>query len=421
MEKIRLKNKTDKTISIVLMLLIIFIFINSTYADENNNITQANEIIDNETSNIISNETSNSKILSFKEQQEQVKENLNIAKEKLEFVEDELSITLLQIQNLEQRISEEQVKLDEINANYSEVQRKVNETQAKLDVIQEEYDKKDQMLRKRLVALYKSGSMTYLDVLFNSKNVIDFVSRYYVIKRIAEYDSKSLIEIEKQKKEVEKTSKELNEQKANMKIVKAQAEEQTVVLTNTKTIVENHKLSLTDSEMQLKSEIDAYLKQQEELENLIQYAIMGSTYELQYSGGVMIWPTLTTSYITSSFGTRLHPIQGIIKNHDGIDIGGNMGDPVYAAGDGIIIYSDYNNGGYGNMVMIDHGLNEEGIKIVTLYGHGSKLLKTIGDTVKQGDIIMEVGSTGNSTGPHVHFEVRENGLAVDPKKYLSNE
>ena len=420
MEKIRLKNKTDKTISIVLMLLIIFIFINSTYADENNNITQANEIIDNETSNIISNETSNSKILSFKEQQEQVKENLNIAKEKLEFVEDELSITLLQIQNLEQRISEEQVKLDEINANYSEVQRKVNETQAKLDVIQEEYDKKDQMLRKRLVALYKSGSMTYLDVLFNSKNVIDFVSRYYVIKRIAEYDSKSLIEIEKQKKEVEKTSKELNEQKANMKIVKAQAEEQTVVLTNTKTIVENHKLSLTDSEMQLKSEIDAYLKQQEELENLIQYAIMGSTYELQYSGGVMIWPTLTTSYITSSFGTRLHPIQGIIKNHDGIDIGGNMGDPIYAAADGVIIYSDYNNGGYGNMVMIDHGLNEEGIKIVTLYGHGSKLLKTVGDTVKQGDIIMEVGSTGNSTGPHVHFEVRENGLSVDPKKYLSN-
>ena len=418
MKSIGLKNKT---ISIVLLLMIIFIFINSTYADEQNNIVQTNEILNNDTSNTENNETSNNKILSFKEQQEQVKENLNVAKEKLEFVEDELSITLLQIQNLEQRIAEEQTKLDEVNANYDEIQRKVNETQAKLDVIQKEYDKKDQMLRKRLVALYKSGSMTYLDVLFNSKNVIDFVSRYYVIKRIAEYDAKSIIEIENQKKEVEKTSNELKEQKANMKVIKAQAEEQTVVLTNTKTIVENHKLSLTDSEIQLKSEIDTYLKQQEELENLIQYAIMGSTYELQYSGGIMIWPTLSTSYITSSYGTRLHPIQGIIKNHDGIDIGGSMGDPVYAAGDGIIIYSNFNNGGYGNMVMIDHGLNEEGVKIVTLYGHGSKLLKSVGDTVKQGDVIMEVGSTGNSTGPHVHFEVRENGLAVDPKKYLSNE
>ncbi len=406
----------SKTINIVLLLLIIFTFVNSTYADEENNIAESN----NETSNIIENEISDNKILSLKEQEEKVKENLNTAKEKLEFVEEELSTTVLQIQNLEEKILEEQSKLDEINEKYGDIQEKVNKTQKELDIIQEEYDKKDQMLRKRLVALYKSGSMTYLDVLFNSKSVIDFISRYYVIKQIAQYDSKSIIEIQNQKKQVEKISRELKEQKANMKIVKAQAEEQAVVLTNTKTIVENHKISLTDSEKQLNSEIDAYLKQQEELENLIQYAIYGSTYELQYSGGIMIWPTLSTSYITSSYGTRLHPIQGIIKNHDGIDIGGSMGDPIYAAADGVIIYSDYNNGGYGNMVMIDHGLNEEGIKIVTLYGHGSKLLKTVGETVKQGDVIMEVGSTGNSTGPHVHFEVRENGLSVDPKKYLSN-
>ncbi len=403
----------NKTISLVLSLLIIFIFINSTYADEENNVIQSNEIL--------SNETSDNKVLSLKEQEEKVKENLEIAKEKLEFVEEELSDTLFQIQNLEQKIAEEQAKLDKINEQFDDIQKKVNETQKKLDVIQEEYDRKDQMLRKRLVALYKSGSMTYLDVLFNSKSIIDFISRYYVIKQIAQYDSKSIKEIENEKKQVEKISRELKEQKANMKIVKAQAEEQTVVLTNTKTIVENHKLSLTDSERQLNSEIDAYLKQQEELENLIQYSIYASTYDLQYSGGIMMWPTLSTSYITSPFGTRLHPIQGIIKNHDGIDIGGSMGDPVYAAASGVIIYSDFNNGGYGNMVMVDHGLNEEGVKIITLYGHGSKLLKTVGDTVSKGDIIMEVGSTGNSTGPHVHFEVRENGLAVDPKKYLSNQ
>ena len=232
-----------KTISIVLLLLIIFIFINSTYAENEENIAQTNETTNNETSNTVNNEISDNKMLSLKEQQEQVKENLNIAKEKLEFVEDELSSTLLQIQKLEQRITEEQGKLDEINEKYSEIQKKVNETQEKLNAIQNEYDKKDQMLRKRLVALYKSGSMTYLDVLFNSKNIIDFISRYYVIKRITEYDSKTIIEIEKQKKEVEKTSNELNAEKANMKIVKAQAEEQTVVLTNTKTIVENHKLS----------------------------------------------------------------------------------------------------------------------------------------------------------------------------------
>ena len=133
-----------------------------------------------------------------------------------------------------------------------------------------------------------------------------------------------------------------------------------------------------------------------------------------------MWPTLDTSYITSSYGTRVHPIQGITKNHDGIDIAGAMGDPVYAAADGIIIYSSYNNGGYGNMVMIDHGVSNEGVKVVTLYAHGSKLVKSVGDAVKKGDIVLEVGSTGNSTGPHLHFEVRENGTHVDPKKYLSS-
>ena len=205
-----------------------------------------------------------------------------------------------------------------------------------------------------------------------------------------------------------------------MKLTKADAEQQTVVLTNTKTILENQISSLTESEQSLKSQIDIYKKQQEELENLIQYAIRSSTYELRYSGGIMVWPTLTTSYITSQYGSRLHPIQGIIKNHAGIDIGGSTGNPVYAAADGVIIYSQYNTGGYGNLVMIDHGTNSEGVKIVTLYGHGNKLLRNVGESVKQGELIMEMGSTGNSTGPHVHFEVRENGVAVDPKKYLSS-
>ncbi len=411
-----IKNNLNKKLTcIILLLLVIFLFIHSTFADEENILND----ISNET-NTMENNVSNSQVLTLQEQRKQVQENLEKSKEKLEYVEDELTGTLLQIQTLEEKINEQQIKLDEINVNYEDLQKQVNETQSKLDRIQEEYDKKDQMLRKRLVALYKSGTMTYLDVLFNSKNIIDFISRFYVIQKIAQYDYKSINELDKQKKEIEKISNELKEKKADMKIVKAQAEEQTVVLTNTKTIVENHKLSLTDSEQKLKSEIDAYVKQQEELENLIQYAIYGSTYELQYTGGIMIWPTLNTSYITSSYGTRLHPIQGIIKNHDGIDIGGSMGDPVYAAQDGIIIYSSFNNGGYGNMIMIDHGLSEKGIKVVTLYGHGSKLIKNVGDTVKQGDIIMEVGSTGNSTGPHLHFEVRENGLAVDPKNYLSN-
>lgn len=367
------------------------------------------------------NETSNNTVnsLSLNEQKEQVEEELAKAEEQLTYVQEELSEAVVQLQEMDDKINEYQATLDQVNSQYEELQQKVAESEAQLQEAQEKYDKKLNLLKSRLVAIYKNGETKYLDVLMNSKSIIDFVSKYYAIQRIAEIDSQTIDELEQTKQELEKINNELEEDKAQMKIAKVEAEKQTVVLTNTRTVYENQKNSLSESEKQLNAQIETYKKQQEELENLIQYTINGSTYELKYSGGVMIWPTLESSYITSPYGSRLHPIQGVIKNHDGIDIGGSTGDPVYAAADGIIIYSAFNTGGYGNMVMIDHGLNSEGVKIVTLYAHGDKLLKSVGETVKQGDVIMEMGSTGNSTGPHVHFEVRENGSHVDPKNYLS--
>ena len=404
-----MKKNKNRIISSIIIIFIILNVYYSVLADEN--ITNENKLNENSTEN---------RTLTLQEQQNQVKENLNNANIQLQYVENELTSSLIQVQKLQDRIDQYQAKLDEVNEKYQKLQNQVEEHQKKLDTVQESYNRKNEALKQRLVAFYKSGSINFLDVLMDSNNIIDFVSRYYLIKKMTEYDAKSIEEIEKQKHEIEKVTNELKESKANMKLTKADAEQQTVVLTNTKTILENQISSLTESEQSLKSQIDIYKKQQEELENLIQYAIRSSTYELRYSGGIMVWPTLTTSYITSQYGSRLHPIQGIIKNHAGIDIGGSTGNPVYAAADGVIIYSQYNTGGYGNLVMIDHGTNSEGVKIVTLYGHGNKLLRNVGESVKQGELIMEMGSTGNSTGPHVHFEVRENGVAVDPKKYLSS-
>ncbi len=404
-----MKKNKNRIISSIIIIFIILNVYYSVLADEN--ITNENKLNENSTEN---------RTLTLQEQQNQVKENLNNANIQLQYVENELTSSLIQVQKLQDRIDQYQAKLDEVNEKYQKLQNQVEEHQKKLDTVQESYNRKNEALKQRLVAFYKSGSINFLDVLMDSNNIIDFVSRYYLIKKMTEYDAKSMEEIEKQKQEIEKVTNELKESKANMKLTKADAEQQTVVLTNTKIILENQISSLTESEQSLKSQIDIYKKQQEELENLIQYAIRSSTYELRYSGGIMVWPTLTTSYITSQYGSRLHPIQGIIKNHAGIDIGGSTGNPVYAAADGVIIYSQYNTGGYGNLVMIDHGTNSEGVKIVTLYGHGNKLLRNVGESVKQGELIMEMGSTGNSTGPHVHFEVRENGVAVDPKKYLSS-
>ena len=406
-----MRNKIAQTIVLlILTILILSSCLSFVKAEDNNEIT--NSINTNETSNSVN-------TLSLNEQKEQVNQELEKAEEQLTYVQEELSESVVALQQMDDKIKEYQATLDKVNSEYSQLQQKVQESETKLKEAQDEYDRKLNLLKKRLVAIYKHGETKYLDVLMNSRSILDFVSKYYAVQKIAEMDAKTINELKETKTELEKINNELEENKAQMKIAKVEAEKQTVVLTNTRTVYENQKNSLSESEKQLNAQIETYKKQQEELENLIQYTINGSTYELKYSGGIMMWPTLETSYITSPYGSRLHPIQGVIKNHDGIDIGGSTGDPVYAAADGIIIYSQFNTGGYGNMVMIDHGLNSNGVKIVTLYAHGSKLLKNVGDTVKKGDIIMKMGSTGNSTGPHVHFEVRENGTDVDPKNYLS--
>ncbi len=408
-----MKNKIVSTIALlILTTLILSSCLYFVKAEDN--------VVTNETQNNEENQNNTVNTLSLNEQKEQVEQELQKAEEQLTYVQDELSESIVQLQEMDDKINEYQASLDEVNSQYEELQKRVEESEKQLAEAQEKYDKKLNLLKNRLVAIYKNGETRYLDVLMNSKSIIDFVSKYYVVQKITEYDSKAIDELEETKLELEKINNQLEEDKAQMKLTKVEAEKQTVVLTNTRTVYENHKNSLSESEKQLNAQIETYKKQQQELENLIRYTISGSTYELKYSGGVMIWPTLESSYITSPYGSRLHPIQGIVKNHDGIDIGGKTGDPVYAVADGIVIYSQFNTGGYGNMVMVDHGLDSNGVKIVTLYAHGDKLLKSVGDTVKQGDVIMEMGSTGNSTGPHVHFEVRENGTHVDPKKYLSS-
>lgn len=404
-----MKNKIVSTIAVLILTTLILSSCLYFVRAEDSTLVNENASQNNNTVNT----------LSLNEQKEQVSEELAKAEEQLTYVQEELSKAVVELQEMDDKINEYQATLDQVNSQYAELQQKVTESETKLEEAKEKYETKLNLLKNRMVAIYKHGETRYLDVLMNSKSIIDFISKYYVVQRIAEIDSKTIEDLKEQKLELEKINNELEEDKAQMKIAKVEAEKQTVILTNTKTVYENQKNSLSESEKQLNAQIETYKKQQEELENLIQYTINGSTYELKYSGGVMIWPTLETSYITSPYGSRVHPIQGVIKNHDGIDIGGKTGDPVYAAADGIVIYSAFNTGGYGNMIMIDHGLNSEGVKIVTLYAHGDKLLKNIGETVKQGDIIMEMGSTGNSTGPHVHFEVRENGTHVDPKLYLS--
>ena len=388
-----------KIVFIILIILVLQYFSNFVFAE--NSIT--NETINKTT------ETEN-----LENQKQEVEEKIKDTNIKLEYVQEELSATMLRVQEIEDKVISYEKDINELGKKMQELQTSIDEATKKLEIASQDYEKKKNILINRLVAMYESGDTVYLDVLLNSKNITDFISRYYVIEEVTEYDNDLLKYVEEQKNNIEETKQKLENEQGQIKIIKARSEQTSIVLNNMKTLQQSYVKKLSAGEKTLQEQITTFKKEQAEIEAKILAATNGIDGEIQYTGGEMLWPVaISGTAITSNFGIREHPIQGVIKQHTGIDIGNApLGTPVIAPADGVVSYSGW-LGGYGNCVMINHG---DGV--VTLYGHGNKILTSVGTEVKQGDTIMEVGSTGNSTGPHLHFEVRENGTCVNPLKYV---
>lgn len=351
---------------------------------------------------------------SLNDQQQQVKQQKEETQQKIEYVQEELSARVVKIQELEDKIQASQSEIDTMEEQLTTLQTEVEEITKKLNVIEQSYKENEELLEERLVVLYETGDVMFIDILLHSASLIDFLSNYYTIEQVVQNDTELLETIEKERKEVEKTKSDLEEKKANLKILKAKTEQTRVILQNNKTIQEAEMAQLTEEERKLQEDLKNYIAEETRIESLIQLASNTYVYNGEFTGGVMAWPVAKSgTYITSAYGIREHPIQGVIKQHTGMDIGNaGFGAPVIAAADGVVSMASY-YGGYGNCVVINHGNG-----ISTLYGHGQNILTEVGKEVKKGDLIMEVGSTGNSTGPHLHFEVRVNGVPTNPMPYL---
>ena len=186
------------------------------------------------------------------------------------------------------------------------------------------------------------------------------------------------------------------------------------ILENTKAVRENYIAKLSDQEKEIQLKIDEYNTQFDQINSEI-LAIALEGIDTQYIGGELAWPIPGYTRVTSKYGMRIHPITGVYKLHTGVDVSAPMGANFVAANDGIVTKAEYNSA-YGNMVIIDHGGG-----VSTLYAHGSEIMVKLGDTVKRGEtVVLKVGSTGYSTGPHAHFEVRLNGVVTDPLPYITN-
>ncbi len=396
-----------RILTFIIMIVVLFCF--------SINVFSNTEATNTETQNTENNEVSNKTLL---EQSNEVRQKLEESSTRLEYVQSELSTSLQQIQELGDKITEYENQYNDLKNQVAEMEANIAVIDADINKVQTEYDRKENLLKKRMVALYKAGDATYLDVLLSSSSIVDFLSKYYMLEKIIDYDTDLMKELEVEKNSIENKKQEQEKKKADLKVAKAKAGQMQILMENNKMLQENYSAKLTTEEATLNEQILQYKQEQEEIERQIQAAINWSgDLAIQYKGGVMIWPVgVNGTYITSPFGNRLHPIQGVYKYHSGIDIGNaGYGAPVLAAADGVVTYAGVMSG-YGNCVMINHGSG-----IVTLYGHGQTIYATLGQTVKQGDVIMAVGSTGNSTGPHLHFEVRKDGVATSPIPFLKGE
>lgn len=316
-------------------------------------------------------------------------------------------------------ISEEKRELDDAadaaiaehqarRAELDETDARLKENEAELADLQKDYEAKQAKLGKRVRDIYMHGQVSYLDVLFGAQDFQDFLTRMDLLKRIIRQDYdlvkgvqeiRDSIELRQAGLEQDRLTQAEQEEKAHM--ARADMEEK---VKRREALIERLK---TDKNL-IDQQYEELMRASRQIGEMLRSDGMGS---MPVSGsGAMIWPI--SGPVTSEFGWRVHPITGTQKFHSGIDIGGDYGLPVHAAQSGTVEYAGWISG-YGNTVIINHGGG-----ITSLYGHNQSLAVSAGRSVSQGEVISYCGSTGNSTGPHCHFEVRQNGEPVSPYSYL---
>lgn len=381
------------TLAFGICSLVIFSFV---YAEEN------------ETNN-----TTNTAATDLQTQRNEIQNQMNEANEQLEGVQNDISENLQQVQKLDEKISNSQQELDELNKKIEDLENSSEEVEKKLKTAEENYDKQKKLLDSYLVAVQESSDTQYLDVLLSSKSISEFLSNYFLITELANSQVELLEDMQNKKTEIQQSKEKLDKNKEDLAVIKANQTKTATVLANTKTVRENFISKLSDQEKDIQSKIDEYYAQFNAINSEILQLAQGGI-ATQYIGGELAWPVPGYTVISSNYGMRTHPITGVYKLHTGVDIRAPLGATFIAANDGIVTKASY-NGAYGNMVIIDHGGG-----VSTLYAHGSEILVQVGQTVKRGEPVLKVGSTGYSTGPHAHFEVRLNGVVTNPMPYITN-
>lgn len=343
---------------------------------------------------------------------EKLEEQLEAIQNELDALDDKHSdfvkqknVLVRNMMSLEESIRATEEDIRVLNGQISENKVKVGTATLELDAAKQALQETNDTLDARIRVMYMNGSIGYFEVLLESKSFEDLLVRIEMLQRIVTSDTDLIAQMEIDKQAVNDKKLALEEEQAKLISLQGEMEVKKVELNNQFNELDSQKTALQRDIAALEVLIDETNKDADNVTVLLKEAILLQT---KYVGGEMLWPVPQYKEISSEFGMRRHPIFNVNKMHTGIDIPAPQGTPIVAAGDGKVIWSNWLSS-YGKCVMIDHGGG-----IVTLYAHNSSLIVKKGQTVTTGQTISLAGSTGNSTGPHLHFEVRVDGEYVDP-------
>ena len=348
-------------------------------------------------------ETAQEKLNKAQKQQEEMQKKLNANKAKKNAEQKNKNA-------IDSEVSVIQAEIDRLDAQVEEINDRIEQKDAELAAAHEKSSMQYESYKNRVKLIVEKGSITYLEVILNSSSLEDFFTRMDVVEQIAAYDKTLLDELKEIEAQIEALKKEIEDERAKVMAVMEQSLSKKRELAAKQAASQKILNELAQSEKEITQELKKAIEAENQARSEIARLVSGDGS--RYVGGKFRWPSNSSYTITSPYSMRVHPTLGVYKQHTGIDIGAGYGTNVLAAASGTVIISGWNNA-WGNYIVINHGGG-----VTTLYAHNSSLLVSKGQSVYTGQVIAKVGSTGYSTGPHIHFEVQVNGSPVNPMSYL---
>lgn len=319
---------------------------------------------------------------------------------------------------LQAQINNVQAQIDIYDNRIAELDSTISENEAEKQRLTESLEQRKKTFLERIRAMYVTGNTSSLSLILSADDYGDFLYKYELISKVTEYDNDAMEQMKADIVRVDELTAQVQSEKDEQETLKSDVVAKRRELDGSMNSLNSILYGLQDKKSELNDKVKAYQDEIDSLEAKIKEAANSAKNdtEVVYDGAQFINPLGSFKYIvTSEYGPRWG------KTHKGLDLAGSgiYGAKIYAAADGVVILSGNSGNGYGNYVMINHGNGSDGNNYTTLYGHCSSLAVSVGQTVKAGDVIAYVGSTGYSTGPHLHFEIRVNGSAVNPRRFRS--